>query len=233
MKILTATLRSARPACAHPLRTAARVVRAGFTLIELMAVILILGLLAVALLPMVTDAIDTAEVTSCQKNLSNIHGGMIMYKQKFKRAPNKSGVAFFGELITLGAMENTKTNVGRLSCPAIDKGVLGPANMGLPETEWYRDLEQIDGSWSAYAGRDCREFPLRKFPGKGNEPLVADDNDPSMNHSTTTNVLYADGSVQTYELEIVRSEGLIGPEEDVLLVGPDSPIEDLRKLSLD
>ena len=231
MKILPSPL-CAKRICAEPVRAAARILRAGFTLIELMAVILILGLLAVALLPMVTDAIDTAEVSSCAKNQSNIYQGMIIYKQKFKRAPNKSGVAFFGELISIGAMQNTKTNVGRLSCPAIDKGMLGPMTMGLPETEWYTDLEQVDGSWSAYAGRDCREFPLRKFPGKGSEPLVADDNDGGMNHSTTTNVLYADGSVQTYELELVRSEGLIGPEEEVLLVGPDSPIEDLRKLTL-
>ena len=62
--------------------------------------------------------------------------------------------------------------------------------------------------------------------------LMADDNDGGMNHATTTNVLYTDGSVRTFELFKLREEGLIGDEED-LLVGPDSPIDDLRKLSLD
>ena len=62
---------------------------------------------------------------------------------------------------------------------------------------------------------------------------VADDNDPEMNHSTTTNVLYGDGSVQTFELVLLQEEGILAEEEEVLIVGPDSPVEDLRKLSLD
>lgn len=205
--------------------------RRGFTLIELLAVMLIIGLLAVALTPVVTDAFDRAEVQACQANLREVYKGMLVYKDKYKRAPSESGVRFFAELISKGALENTNTNAKRLTCPGIDPGAL--AQKDLAPKEWWTDLDRIDGTWSAYAGRDTRSFPLRKFPGPGDEPLMSDDNDPDMNHATTTNVLYADASVQTYELETERENGNLGPDEEVLIVGPDSPIEDLRKMSLD
>jgi prepilin-type processing-associated H-X9-DG protein len=54
-----------------------------------------------------------------------------------------------------------------------------------------------------------------------------------MNHETTTNVLYGDGSVQTFEVVLLQEQGLLDPEDDYLPVGPDSPVEDLQKLTLD
>ena len=105
----------------------------------------------------------------------------------------------------------------------------------MPIEEWFaRDnFDMLDGYWSAYAGRDTDNFPLKKFPGSNNEALVADDNDGGMNHETTTVVLWAGGTVTTYENVLLKDEGLLDPEEIELLVGPDSPIEKLQKLSLD
>jgi hypothetical protein len=121
-------------------------------------------------------------------------------------------------------------NAERLTCPAVQTSALTIGQ--LPWEEWWMDLDQIDGSYSAYAGRDMKEYPLRKFPASGNEPLVSDDNDPEMNHETATNCLYGDGNVIQYEIEDLRDEGLIGPDEDILVVGPSSPHPDLRKMSL-
>lgn len=210
-------------------RSSASVLRRGFTLIELLAVILIISILAVALLPAVTDSIEAANVTACSKNMERVYGSILSYKTKYKELPKESGVKFFAQLYSRRAMEQTKTNAERLTCPAIEKSALEIGS--LPWEEWWSDLEIVDGSFSAYAGRDLRNHPLRKLSGK--EPLLADDNDPEMNHATTTNVLYGDGSVQTFELEILVEEGIIDPEADYLPVGPDSPIEDLQKLSLD
>jgi len=141
-------------------------------------------------------------------------------------------VRFFAEIYAKGAMENTKPNAERLTCPAIDKSSL---EIGRMDWEmWWNDLELVDGSFSAYAGRDMRQFPLRRFPdGAGREPLVADDNDGGMNHNIVTNVLYGDGSVQSFALPELKEEGLVPEESLVLEVGPDSPVEDLTKLSLD
>jgi hypothetical protein len=63
--------------------------------------------------------------------------------------------------------------------------------------------------------------------------LVADDNDPEMNHRHTTVALMADGSVNTWEIALLKESGVLGPDEMHLIVGPDSPVEELRKLSLD
>ena len=204
-----------------------RTARAGFTLIEILVVILIIGILATVLLPKIPEAIDQAEVTGCKRNLQSIYQGFITYRAKFDRMPNESGVRLLAELISKGVWENTKPSVKKLNCPATRPSGLGD----LKETEWYVDLEVVDGSYSSYAGRDCKEFPIKNWTGK--EPLVGDDNDGGMNHRTTTVVLYGDGSPETFEIALLREEGLLEGDEDYLIVGPDSPVEDLRKLSLD
>jgi prepilin-type N-terminal cleavage/methylation domain-containing protein/prepilin-type processing-associated H-X9-DG protein len=203
----------------------------GFTLIELLAVILIVSILVATLTPMVNDAIERARVSACAANQRALYQGMVQYMTQYGRAPDQSGVKFFAQLYSKKAMENTKTNAERLTCPGVEKSALAIGQ--LPWEQWWTDLDLVDGSYSAYAGRDLREHPLRKFPGPGTEPLLADDNDPEMNHNTATNCLYADGSVRQYELEDLREEGLIGPEEQILLVGPSSPVADLQKLSLE
>jgi len=203
----------------------------GFTLIELLAVILIIGILAVALTPMINDAIETSKVSACNANLRQIYQGLLQYNIKYKSIPSQGGVRFFATLIAKGAMENTKTNAERLTCPAIDKASLAIGQMDYEQ--WWTDLETIDGSYSAYAGRDMKNNPLRQWPASGKEPLIADDNDPELNHRTTTNVLYADGSVQTFELPDLIDKGIVPKEETTLVVGPDSPVPDLTKLTLD
>ncbi len=202
--------------------------RRAFTLIELLAVMLIISILMVFLVPQVPKWIDQAEVTACRQNLKEIYNGVLGYRTKYDRLPGESGVKFFGELVSKGVFENTVSAARKLTCPGVDIGALEIRD--LEPTEWFADLELVNGGYSAYAGRDSKNYPLRRL--SGTEALVGDDNDPEMNHSTTTLVLMGDGNVVAYEVFTLREKGLLGPDE-ILIVGPDSQIEELRKLSLD
>jgi prepilin-type N-terminal cleavage/methylation domain-containing protein/prepilin-type processing-associated H-X9-DG protein len=210
---------------------AVRAVRRGFTLIELLAVILIISILVATLTPMVNDAIRAARVRGCASNLMEIHKALQLYYMQYKTMPTQSGVDFFASVISRKAIENTKANAEKLTCPAVDKSAL--ALRDLPWEEWWSDLDRVDGSYSAYAGRDLKNHPLRQWPPSGNEPLIADDNDPENNHGTTTNVLYGDGNVHTFEIVELQEQGKVSKDEDRLVVGPESPVEDLTKLTLD
>ncbi len=205
--------------------------RAGFTLIELLAVILIIGILATFLLPKIPEAIDQAKVTACAANQKEFFNGLQLYQAKFKRLPKKenAGARFLAVLIASKTWENEPGSIDKLNCPGVDRGTIGPP--GVPEDEWYVDLDLVDGGYTSYAGRDTVSFPLRKLSGK--EPLIACDNDGGMNHRTTTNVLYGGGRVDSMELFTLIEEGILVEDEEYLYVGPESPVEVLQKLSLD
>ncbi|HVS18656.1 MAG TPA: type II secretion system protein [Planctomycetota bacterium] len=215
----------------HTYAQLARVARRGFTLIELLAVIMIIGILSVFLIPRIPEAIDAAKVTACDQNLKEIYKGLMLYDQKFGNLPSHGGVRFFTDLVTRKVYENVPGTAKKLTCPGVKTNSLASLT-GLPPEQWFADAEAIDGDSSSYAGRDIKEYPLRKFPGSGREPLVADDNDPEMNHRTQTLVLYDDGNVERMEIMLLVESGELG-EDESLIVGPDSQVEVLRKLSLD
>ena len=207
--------------------------RAGFTLIELIAVMAIIMILAVALLPRVNAAFEQAQVTACTANLGKIHQGLMMYHSQKKRWPKQGGVGFFASLVAGGIWEDTETSTKTLSCPSVESSFLTPSMDGIAMGNWYTDLSRVDGSWSAYAGRDIKQYPLRKYPASGKEVLVADDNDPEGNHKLMTNALFGDGAVRSFDVFEERENGNADPEDEFLRVGPDARIEQLRVLTLD
>ncbi|MEM1451572.1 MAG: prepilin-type N-terminal cleavage/methylation domain-containing protein [Planctomycetota bacterium] len=210
--------------------------RGGFTLVEILAVILIIGILATFVVPQVISAIGLGKSTACRANLDQIKRGFLEYEARYQKIPNETGVRFFASLITRKVWPASVKNTKTLTCPAVQLDFLTPGADGIPTEDWFltSNRDAIDGGWSAYAGRDTKRHPLRNFNGRGLTALIADDNDPEGNHGATTNALWDDLSVRALELVDVQEEGLMDDADEVLFipVGPDSPVEGLQKLTL-
>ena len=66
-----------------------RDVRAGFTMVELMAVLIILGLLATLVVTKVASKIDQARVTTTKANLKSLHTAVNQFKMDTGRFPSE------------------------------------------------------------------------------------------------------------------------------------------------
>jgi len=69
------------------LRTARKRLAAGFTLIELMVVLVIIGVLAALIVPNVLDRADDARVTAAKTDVSNLMQALKLYRLDNQRYP--------------------------------------------------------------------------------------------------------------------------------------------------
>jgi hypothetical protein len=166
------------------------------------------------------------DVRTCRENLREIHEGLLAYQAKFGELPGGSGPRFLAALIAGGIWEDTPENRAKLTCP-------GPHASPVPENVDWSDAGSLTAAHSAYAVRDFAAHPLVRFPTGGDEPILACDNAHAMNHDGATNVLYADKTVRTFLIEQEIARGRVPAGTTNLILGPESPLPDLRKLRAD
>ncbi len=73
-----------------PQRLKARLRQAGFTLIELMVVLVIIGVLAALIVPNVLDRADDARVTAARTDVNNLMQALKLYKLDNQRYPTSA-----------------------------------------------------------------------------------------------------------------------------------------------
>jgi hypothetical protein len=90
----------------------------------------------------------------------------------------------------------------------------------------------VDGLEGAYR-RDLERFPLDGVFGIGTDPLAACDARTAEHDRDVVHVLYSDGSIKGLALADLKARGEVPADTRELVVGPDSPVADLRKLARD
>ncbi len=88
----------------------------GFTLIELMVVLVIIGVLAALFVPNVLDRADDARVTAARTDVNNLMGALKLYKLDNQRYPSaEQGLQALVTRPTTGAVPpNWKSYIGKL-----------------------------------------------------------------------------------------------------------------------
>lgn len=204
----------------------------GFSLIEILVVITIIGLLMTLAFGPVQNALEAGKVTKCKANLRGIGQSMSIYRNQRNKGrwPEDSGIRFLLTLVKHKQIEGKNTEV--FLCPGTsDRNDTGP---GGEDGSSYDDWENLNSDSISYAGRDQAGFPIRG--GDESEIIIAsDDNEFAPNHKTVTNYLYADGQVKSFDISIDGAEILKDfPEyaKQGLPIGPDCPFEPLRVLKI-
>lgn len=207
---------------------------AGFSLIEILVVITIIGLLITLAVGPVQNAMEAGKVTSCRKQLADLGVALKAWKEQRNKGrwPKESGMRFLLTLYRTG--EVSGRNCQKFLCPgtpdANDTGASGEVGSS------YEDWENLDSTTISYAGRDQEGFPIKG----GDESLIvvaADDNEGRPNHRFITNILYADGSTGSFDIKSESAAALLSEYPDIestgLPIGPDCPYEPLQVLRVD
>lgn len=219
----------------------ARGVRAGFTLLEMMVVIGIIGVLAAFLIPNIQDAMSNASVAAEQGNMREVYNWMAIYKNNNKQSwPTESGQKFLLQLWKKGTCERSEKNAKRFFSAAENYGD-HMANRGLSPDDmdvidYLSDWDAIGPGYINYAAFDPQGEPTLRRKLKtapGSVTILAN---ATFSHRNAIVYMTADGEVRSLNIQELLDEGILTEEDiasGIVPVGMSSPIEELKTVTND
>lgn len=211
--------------------------RRGFTLLEMMIVIMIIGILSTFLVVSAPAWIDKANMTGSEQNMKRIYTTLMDYKHEHKGSwPRENGQRFFLRPWKAGMVEKVDQQASMYFSPSEPFGDIiylqGMEEDEITIVEYLDDWDAIGPGYTSYAGFDNggdRAMLGRLNKNPGSTAIVSD---AHMIHRTALIYMTADGVPHRYLREDLEEElGISFDDGDDVEVGPGCGIEILETVS--
>jgi len=223
-----------RPAL-HP---ATHAFRAGFTLLEMMVVIGIIGLLSAFLLPTVVESLGSATVAADEANMRELHRWLVMYQTANNgNLPTESGQKFILKLWKDSTIERSAKNAKRFfSAGEGYDSYTGLSPDEFPVEDYLTDWDSIGPGYINYAAFDPQGDRSLRRKLKTNASKVTIVANATFAHRNDIVYMTADGEVHRLNVQNLLDDGILTQddvESGIVPVGQGSPIEQLRTVTND
>ena len=207
--------------------------RKGFTLMEMMVVLVIIGILARFLMPGITSALDSANMTASERNMSKMYKDLLMYKTSGKNIwPRENGQEFLLAPWRAKMFEHTPQRAGMYFSPS------------LPFEEFVMEegldvVDYLDGpirgpnliSYAGFTNDGDRSIRKKLSRSPGSTTIASD---MEWVHRAAIIYMRGDGAVARYAaLDIEAMTGLVFESEEIFAPGPGCGIPEFETVSND
>ncbi|PKL47376.1 MAG: redox-sensing transcriptional repressor Rex [Planctomycetes bacterium HGW-Planctomycetes-1] len=137
--------------------------RNGFTLVEILIVVVILGILAAIVIPQFSDASEEAKLSTLVSDLQTVRSQIQLYKLQHKGALPGAGDATFSQAMT----QYTTADGALATTQAPGDGVYGPYLQKIPKNP-FNNSDEVSEGVASPPGDDSSGWYFNKTTGAFN-----------------------------------------------------------------